>query len=218
MKKSWLIVFASLGVGYFVLMSRPIQDQFWSVMEFLSPRLSSEMDKEWENKPNKFLLNKLKANNYLYSGTAAEILINRKDKTLVPVFIKLLNSRDIEIVGTAIQALGKIGDVSAIPQLMKFVKMGPEGVHYKTALLALSEMQYVPVIPEIIKLANTNLGNDLRPQDYALMMMRNFQSEKFIEILKKLKETGSDPSIREGAAEILQKIEEGRKVNDPYKK
>ena len=81
------------------------------------------------------------------------------------------------------------------------------------ALEALSELKYEPIIPDVIKLANTNLGDDLRPQDYALRMMGNLESEKFVEVLKRLKETGPVPSIRKDAEEILQKIEERRQPN-----
>jgi hypothetical protein len=141
MKRSWLIGVSIIIIGYFVIMSRPIQNRYWSIMEFLNPQLSSEMDEAWKTKPNNYLLKQLKANNYLYSGTAAGILIKRKDKTLVPEFINLLKNDDIRVVGTAIESLGKINDPSAIPYLMKFVMQGSESIHYRTALLALSEMQ-----------------------------------------------------------------------------
>jgi hypothetical protein len=94
------------------------------------------------------------------------------------------------------------------------VNAGPKDIHYNMALEALSELKYEPIIPEIIKLADTNLGNDLRPQDDALRMMRNLESEEFIESLKKMKETGKVPSIRNDAAEILEKIEARHKSSN----
>jgi HEAT repeat protein len=208
-----IILPASLIILYLIIISRPVQNAIWTAMAFFNPRLSSQMDEEWKDKPNKFLLRQLHSNSFMHSGTAAKILIERRDKTLVPEFIKLLKSRNPKTRGTAIRALGKINDNSVIPYLMEYVKRGPENIHYRTALLALAEMKYEPVIPDILQLADTHIENDDRPQQYAIEMMSNFDNPKIDEKLKEL--LNHESAFVRGPAKIaIEKIRARREIQE----
>lgn len=206
MKKGLFTLILLIGAAYLMVTSKPIQDELWRIASFLDPQLSKKISGEYQNKSNEYLLSKIHSKSDIQSATAAEILIARKDKSLLPDFIKLLKSKDQGIVGFAIEAIGKIGDTKAIPYLVKYINEGSSHAQYINALMALSEMKYEPIIPEIIKLAKQS--KEVLYRQSAIEMMDKFDRPEFIAILEEMTHEDNSEIVRDDASKVLIKLKE----------
>jgi HEAT repeat protein len=194
-----------MGAGYLIVGSKPIQNEFWRIAAFFDPQLGNKLSKEYQNKSNEYLLLKLQSKSDIHASVAAEILISRKDRSLLPEYFKLLRSKDQAVVGSVIEAIGKIGDKQAIPYLENIVNMGPSSIQHVNALMALSEMQYEPIIPVIIKLAKQS--KTVINKQSAIEMMGKYNRPEFLTILEEMAQNDESEYVRDDAKKVKNKLE-----------
>jgi HEAT repeat protein len=140
-----------------------------------------------------------------YPGTALAILAERKEKKIVPIFLKGMKSPDVYVRHSAMMALADIGDERAIEPLMEIVRKatidyGYNGnlmPDYVVALMALSKMRYEPVYHYAIEFATSKVEpNNLK--GYGVIMLGNFENPEALPILKQIAQEKNLPWYSEG--------------------
>lgn len=201
MKTKYVIPLVLLIFLIWFLNSMIFQNAYWMTVGFLNPYLSEGLEKKWKEKSSDFLLAKMHSKNFLYPGVAADILIARKDKSMVPKYLLLLNSKNTALRGTIINALGEIGDKRTIKPLVELViNKGPDSANYFNGLLALAKMKYTPIFENIKKLA---LSADRNDRSYAIDMLEAFDDEKSMELLANISENDLESLNRMKALRMI---------------
>ena len=196
MKKFSITIISILGFMFiFFLLSPTIQNAYWSFREFLEPRVNDRIEKEWRNKPAEFLLHKLTRKVRMYSGTAAMIIVERKEKRAIPEFLKLIKSPNEQTRISAFIALGEIGDERAIEPLMEIIKEGRANKDFLSAIDALSIMHYEPIYPEILQMAKDNYHTS-----WVVDMLERFpEKPETLPALKNISKSDPEGYIRDKA-------------------
>lgn len=131
------------------------QNIFQRWQEENNPKYLDNLEKSWEKKSTEFLLKQLRSSNLFYSGTANSILLKRKEKRAIPIWLDVaVNSRSGQASTSAFYCLGKIDDPSVIEPLVKIVTAGRANRDYSNALFTLADMKYEKIYPEILRMAD----------------------------------------------------------------
>ena len=203
-----LLIFA-VFTGSLLIFNSSIINMYWTMREFVEPNLSGRLEKEWNEKTSEFLIKNLKSKVFLYSGTAASILVERREKKALPVLWDLTKSDDRQKRISAFTAIGRINDFSSIEPLMKIVKAGYNDFNYIYALTALSYMKYMPAIEYVVALAKSNPA-DLKYNDrsHAINMIERYRNKELLPLLEIIAANDEDEFVRYKARETMERLKE----------
>lgn len=206
--KKIIIIGISLILLYFLIISKPVEVAWWCTMSFINPHLNEIFEKKYASFSNEKLLKELRSYSENARGYASSELVSRKDKSLTPVFNKMLNSNRKNEKWTAIYALVEMNDQSAIPVLLKEVKSTNFDDHIE-AVRMLSKLRYEPIIPEIKKLSEMLITEKYGeiPKNNAVRMAGYFgNNPQTIQILKNIAADKSTILAWKQAEDMLKKI------------
>lgn len=198
-KKVDIFIIAIFIYGLLIT-SLPFQVVKEMLLGFLDPHREQRITENYQNKSSYYLLYKLIKCEYIYSNIAADILIERKDEKAIPIFLLYSKSPFWIHKEFGIKSLVKMGDRRAIVPLLNIVKKGPEYKNYLESLDLLSQLQYEPIFPLIVKLL------DSCHKEYAIEMVANFNKASSLNYLEKIAENDNDKYIREDARKAIDKI------------
>jgi hypothetical protein len=203
----WLIVV----FGGVFLLGNPLTQNLWFMqLEFLDPQINHKIAAKWEGKSSEFLLGKAGSLNDTYSAIATGILLNRKEKRLEPIALKMTMAWNPRRRWSAFETLGSLGDERAIEPLMKVVRRGRKDKDYMGAVYGLSLMHCDLVFPEIQKMAEDGYETALG----VAMIQRYPDKPETLLALKKIAEKDPESYVREDAQDAIKKIGVAR-VNSP---
>ena len=181
---------------------------YWWLRAWEGPDLYAEMKDRVRALPSEQVIKKLHSFQISspYPFIALQILVERKEKKIVPILLKQLKSWNRHDRHNAIWALGIIGDERAIGPLMAIIRKGEEDPDYRSALLALSEMKYEGAFPYVIKIAKKEYPKNCG----AINLLKEFGEPKCIPLLLEIKNTIKDgtPNARFYQSSIDDAIEE----------
>ena len=139
---------------------------------------------------------------------AAYILGELGDKEAVSKLIDVLDFSDWSVLERVIEALGKLGDSTAIQPLTRFTQDGRDKTSiskvYQNAIVALGKLGSDIAKPHLLKMLEEQSPYNMRPADWAQVCnaLENLGGDDVVEaFLKALK--SSNPPIRWFSAEAL---------------
>ena len=175
------------GIIALLISIGPFRDFYYYMMQIPCPNYSSIMKKKYAEKSNEYLLKKINSWSEDEKYYASSELEKRKDKGLIPLYNKMLNSGNKNEKDVALSALVNLNEPTVIPALLDMVEKKKDFWSYKRGVKSLVLMKYEPIIPEIKKLAEMPVTKEYGeiPQDNAIEMCKIFgNNPKTIEILK----------------------------------
>lgn len=197
-----IILGLALIVAYIIFNLMPVQNFIFSLKEFFEPNLTQKLEKEWQEKPDEFLIKKLYANNYYYPGLAADILCRRDKREIIPILIKFSRSNYTTRAKIGIYGLSYFGGKEAEESLIEVIKQGRENKNYLMALDALSIMHYDKIYLEILKMANDNYHTS-----WVVDMLERFPDKpETLSTLQNIAKNDPEWYIRDKAEEVIEKI------------
>ena len=121
----------------------------FSVMGSLDALRGEELNKVYSKKSSDFLLKELHSASWYKESLAYGILVDRKDKRILPYILKRIHIKDgVEKAGY-IQALVKIGDVNTVPVIVNImdsqIDKNPNNYVYWHCVIALAKFKYEPI-------------------------------------------------------------------------
>ncbi|MFH1093848.1 MAG: HEAT repeat domain-containing protein [Candidatus Omnitrophota bacterium] len=152
-------------------------------------------------------------------------LAKRKEKKIVPLLIKFIETKNYRFRRSAIGALGLIGDKRAIPVLWKIVGKNPivtssrgkDSLEYVNVLDALAALKDERVYGIAVNLATLKEDpNDFRSNGVSLL--EAFEDQKAIPILEKIAKNDPEHYIREKAKQAIAHLESIQKEQEQQNK
>jgi len=203
------IVISIICVAAIAIVYPLIGFTYWSVLAIgASPKIASDIRTNLEKLPSSQLIRKAQnfCNPYSffyyspYQLISIEILVDRREKEAIPMFISFLKCKDINRKKTAIWALGAFKDARAIEHLMDIIKDGEKNPNYVNALMALSDMQYEGAFPYVVERAKK--GDAYR--NGSIGMLKAFGKSECIPILLDIKNRikDTDPMAKYGRSRV----------------
>lgn len=199
---------------------------YWIWRGWNDSNLSSDINKHMEKFSSDELFKKIKGINLTivnpYRDGAWRVLIDRKDRRIVPILIKELKSWNKDTRVGAIRVLGDIGDERAMKPFMEIVRNARIDYSYdiKTptpdyivALQALAKMKYEPIYHYAVEFATSkDKPNNLK--NYGVMMLGDFKKSEALPILRKIAEEEKDlPWIEQtNFKNAIQSIESAQEI------
>ncbi|MBI4846464.1 MAG: HEAT repeat domain-containing protein [Candidatus Omnitrophica bacterium] len=185
MKKKIIILLVLIGILVALLFVASKIYHF--LLSFQGPDHFESIRFKLRELPSKDLINK--ADNIFYeifslqSSLALDVLVERKEREAIPLFLKLLRSRNNEKRKIAFWALASINDPTTVASLMEIVQKGEDHQDYIDALITLSQMRYEGALPYVIKLAE-KFDADVNG---SIGMIKDIGNPELIPVLKDIK-------------------------------
>lgn len=193
----------------------PFKDLYYHVLAGIEPHLHERLEREFAAKTNEYLIRKLNSWSQEERGYASDELEKRSDKTMLPLFLKMMKSGNKNEKDVAISVLVKLNEPVVIPVLLDMVDKKKDFWSYNRGVQSLALMRYEPIIPEIRKLADmpkTKEYGDI-PRSNAVESCKMFgNNPKTIEILKIIANYKDTIFAADDAREALERI-----TGKPYK-
>ena len=146
-----------------------------------------DLERGYNTKSSEFLLHELHSLNWFREKLAYGILVDRKDKRVLPYILKKININKANAV-SYVQSLAEIGDKDTLPVVVNIVNeqkdKTPRNELYWYSLVALSEFHYDPVWPVACKLADSDNVNDVI---LGVAMLGAFQKTDGLPLLENIK-------------------------------
>lgn len=159
---------------------------FWYVAGILD-NLQLDLPRQYEQLPSDWLLKEMSSPNETRAHIAYVVLVDRKEPRVVPKIIKKINKGDINSP-MYIMALAELKDERALHTLVNlYEKNKMKGVKsdiYRETVIALSNMKYQPLWPEVARLAKSRYAEEI---GLAITALENFEKIEGIPLLEEIK-------------------------------
>jgi len=200
-----LFTISAIKVSFSILPS--IQNAYFIWKAYVDLDVQDKIIDDWKTKPTEFLLKMLKSKVHMYSSSAYKILLDKKEKKAMPVFLELTQSKDDQTKTSAYVALARLGNNDIKELFMGKITQKELHKDYVDILRALSIMRHEPALPYIIKLAQSKEGDPLyEDRSYAINMIERYGKKELLPILEKIALDDPNKHIRWKAEDSIKKM------------
>ena len=222
--KNYKIEFTNLKGRFFVNMEKfekevlSFIDRVERITEIISKKMKSVFNGKYidssylykrvsEDSLQRNFLEEINKSGYNFNSIYDLMLLDEKDKNIVPVFLKYLKLFELDIKKHLVRFLGVKGFVSASKFLLEEFHKTKDFIYRFTIANTLSLIQDENILEDLIEIIGNRMYGEARiPIIYRLYKFKNFQLEK---VLMKLL---NDKEVSEVAEYSLNELKKFRKL------
>ena len=222
--KNYKIEFTNLKGRFFVNMEKfekevlSFIDRVERITEIISKKMKSVFNGKYidssylykrvsEDSLQRNFLEEINKSGYNFNSIYDLMLLDEKDKNIVPVFLKYLKLFELDIKKHLVRFLGVKGFVSASKFLLEEFHKTKDFIYRFTIANTLSLIQDENILEDLIEIVENRMYGEARiPIIYRLYKFKNFQLEK---VLMKLL---NDKEVSEVAEYSLNELKKFRKL------